>query len=209
MDLAWLAPLGVKLGVKGAEIALDAARTKVDITINIAIKNQHQGIRLEYATRFILGGGCLDAPASEIDPKVSSAIQLKADGSSNQFEGVLLYKLMPSKLVAAMSNSIYVALCWRVSAFSGLRVYMTLIEHDGDSVSLGSDTVKKYYYQLFRDKPRKLNETIRCSWLLDDGTLFTISMTAGDNRTGKINVEIKENRSKANESEPIPIELEE
>jgi hypothetical protein len=35
MDLAWLAPLGVKLGVKGAEIALDAARTKVDITINI------------------------------------------------------------------------------------------------------------------------------------------------------------------------------
>jgi hypothetical protein len=86
---------------------------------------------------------------------------------------------------------------------------MTLLEHDGYFVSLENSVIEKYYYQIFYDKPRNLKEAIRCSWSLAGGVPFTISMTAGDKRFGKINVEIKEGKGEASESEPIRIELSE
>jgi hypothetical protein len=201
------------LGVSLSKAAWDATRTNVDITID----NQHPKIKLEYATRFTLGGGCADAPANEIGPNTSKTIQLEADTTKIQFEGVLLYKLISSRSIMSMSSeaaksissSIYLVLCWRVIATSGLRVYMNLIEHDDNSVTLGSNAVKKYYHQIFCDKPQKLNGAIRCSWSLGEGTSFTTSMTAGDRRFGKINVEVKDGKSEDSETEPIPVEVSE
>jgi hypothetical protein len=205
MEVAGLASLGAKLGFKGAKSAWDITRINIDMTID----NQHPGMRLEYATRFIIGGGCIDAPASEIGYKASPTIQLEADAAKVQFEGVLLYKLIPEEPVKPISSSKYLVLGWKVHVYNGLYSHMTLIEHDDDSVSLGGVAAEKYYSEIFCDKHRKLKEAIRCSWSLGEDTPFTVSMTASDKKSGKISVEIREGKSEANELEPIPIELDE
>jgi hypothetical protein len=204
-----LVATGARLGINGARSALDTMRTHLDIIIN----NWHPMIKLEYATRFILGGGCVNAPAGEIGPLGSNLhptkIRLEGNASSMQFEGVLLYKLVPKEANIVMSNSIYLVLCWKCAVFEGFCAYMTLIEHEDSSVYLERSIVEKYYYQLFSDKPRKLDEAIRCSWHLSEKTLFTINMTAGDNRVGNFNVEIREGKNKINETKPTTIELDE
>jgi hypothetical protein len=108
------------LGMSLSKAAWDATRTNIDITID----NQHPKIKLEYATRFTLGGGCTDAPANEIGPNTSKTIQLEANTTKIQFEGVLLYKLISNELYKPISRSIYLVLGWRVHACSGLHVHI-------------------------------------------------------------------------------------
>jgi hypothetical protein len=80
---------------------------------------------------------------------------------------------------------------------------MTLIEHDEDSISLENAEIENYYYKIFRDELQKPNKAIRYSWFLGGSIPFTISMTAGDSRFGKINVEIKESRSGESKTKPM------
>jgi hypothetical protein len=120
-----------------------------------------------------------------------------------QFEGVLLYKLIPNEAEITMPNIIYLVLAWKVATFSGLYVYMNLIEHDGDPVFLESNAVEKHYYQLFRDKTRKPNRANKFSWFLDESIPFIIRMTADNGRFGKINVEIEEGRCERSKSRPM------
>jgi hypothetical protein len=176
----------------------EITRTSIDITIN----NQHPEIKLKYAARRTFYGGCVDAPTDEIDPETSTTIHLEANTTETQFGGVLLYKLMPIESIMTITSNIYLILCWEVTASKGLRAHMTLIEHDDDSMPLESDIVRKwYYYFAFRNELRKPNRTIRCSWYL--GCIsFTIIMTAGDSRFGKINVEIRESRSGETKTRP-------
>jgi hypothetical protein len=190
-----LAALSVELG----KTALDATRTNVGITIN----NQHPEVKLEYTTRFIHGGECINPPANEIGLKASETIQLKANTIKFQFRGILLYKLIPNRSEITMTNSIYLVLAWKAHVYKGLHAYMTLIEHDDDSVSLERDAVEKHYYHIFRHTPQKPNRAIRCSWFLDECIPFTISMTAGNSRFGKINVEVKKDKSERSVSRPM------
>jgi hypothetical protein len=120
MDFINLTSRSAKLGAKGAKTAWDITRTKSDITIY----NQHPAMKLEYATRFIIGGGCINAPANEIGPNTSKTIQLEADATKLQFEGVLLYKLIPNESDIVMTNSIYLVLGWKVHATKGLYIYI-------------------------------------------------------------------------------------
>jgi hypothetical protein len=181
----------------------NAVRPSVDITIN----NQHPKMKLEYPIRFIRGGACTNAPTDEICPEASTTIHLAGDTTSLQFKGALLYKLMPSESEIKISNSIYLALFWKVTALRGFYVHMTLIEHDNHLAFLGRDLVKNHYYRTFRHKLRELNESISCSWSLDENIPFTINMTANYNQFGELNVKIKEGRSNASNSKPINIEL--
>jgi hypothetical protein len=150
---------GAGYTIKGTKLVWDVTRTNVDIIIN----NMRKNMKLEYATWFASGGGCINTPVSGIDTKKSATIQLEADVSNFQFDGILLYKLIPSRPSKPVPSSIYLVLCWKVTAISGLRAYMTLIEHDDYSVSLGSGGVEEHCYQIFCDKPRKLNGAIKCS----------------------------------------------
>jgi hypothetical protein len=180
-----------------------ATRTNIDITIS----NKHPKMKLAYATRFTLGGGCVDPPANEIENEESTTIHLKADTTKTQFEGVLLYKLISTESGITMATSIYLALGWKVTASDGLHAHMMLIEHDGDFAFLERDRVKEHYYQIFCDKPRKLYESIRCSWSLGGSVPFTISMTANDDRFGKANVEIKAGKSEEDYAKPMTLDL--
>jgi hypothetical protein len=109
----------------------------------IIIDNQHQKIRLEYATQFILNEWGINAPPNKIHPKTSAMISFKVDTAMTQSKGVLLYKLIPTEAMMTMPGSIYLVLCWKVTACDGLHVHMTLAKHDDYSLSLRSDMLSE------------------------------------------------------------------
>jgi hypothetical protein len=105
-----------------------------------------------------------------------------------------------SESETTMQNSIYLALAWKLSIFSGFHAYMTLIEHSDQSVSLESGAVKKLYYQHFCDKLGKPKEPIIYSSSLNENIPFTISAGMSGKKISKLDVEIKAGR---NESRPM------
>jgi hypothetical protein len=178
------------------EFTWDVTRTRIDI----AMKNYYQKVKLEYAAKFNLNGKCIDPPSKTVGFNAATSIHLEADITKSQFEGTLLYKLVPDEPVTEASSDIYLALCWKVTASSGLYIHVALIEHSESSMPLKKSTIAELCHQIFHDKLQKLDEAIICSWYINEDRPFTVSMIAGGSRFSKIRVGRKE---KSNVFNPI------